>query len=252
MRIIRRIRWIIIAVVALLAVVGALAVLGGLPFSLPLDLNLSLSRTERTTWTEHVFLRARDVYRFHTLEVVQKLVFPHDFFPPNLDWRKLLDRRGDPYSYLTTQDRRYLTVYDLARQVGIDPRREDASFLVVTVRSKIGFDLSDTVYARETPEPAEVQDRWIRVEETEAGRTAYIRLPAAAIQELIIEDPGSSTYPYPDVPMPPEDWRRVSEFVAERARERIRDESLAQAQARAAEFLTTVLRAAGFDEVHLD
>lgn len=252
MKLIRRIRWIIIAVVGLLAVVGALAVIGGLPFSLPLDLTVSLTRTERTTWTEHVFLRVRDVYRFHTLEVVQKLVFPHDFFPANLDWKKLLDRRGDPYSYLTTQDRRYLAAFDLAREVGIDPRRNDAAFLVVTVRGKIGFDLSDTAYASETAQPAEVQDRWIRVEETEAGRTAYVRLPPAAIQELIIEDPGSSAYPYPDVPLPPEDWRRVSEFVAQRARERIREESLAQAEDRAAEFLTTVLRAAGFDEVHLN
>jgi hypothetical protein len=252
MKLIRRIRWIIIAVVVLLAVVGVLAVFGDLPFSLPLDLNVSLTRTERTTWTEHVFLQVRDVYRFHTLEVVQKLVFPHDFFPADVDWKKLLDRRGNPYAYLTTQDRRYLAVYDLAREVGIDPRRDDAAFLVVTVRGKIGFDLSDTVYARETAEPAEVRERWIHVDETEDGRAAYVRLPPASIQELIIEDPGSNTYPYPDVPLPPEDWRRVSEYVAQRARERIREDSLAQAETRAEAFLTSVLRAAGFQQVYVE
>jgi hypothetical protein len=77
-----------------------------------------------------------------------------------------------------------------------------------------------------------------------------VRIPEAAVTDIVIEDVDPSTYPYPDVGLNAEEWREVAEFVSKHVEARTIDEGiLSDARENARELVRSLLISAGIDQV---
>jgi hypothetical protein len=211
--------------------------------------------------TSTVTLEAvRDVYAFNTVEYVHRVVFPYDYLPDRISINGILAkiREGgdsvreilDPEEYL------YFRAYSLAIDVGIDPGG-NRDFLVVTVVATAGFDLSGSPVA--APERSGNGDGGqgprggFTVETVSSGdgeiRRVLVPAPPPIITEVRVEDI-QGDYPYPDVAIGADDWRRVADFVREQSAELPGVRNLLEtARANGEEFIRGLLRDAGYDEV---
>lgn len=221
---------------ALLIVVIGLPAVAFLFLADPLfDLDFGLI-VDRTTATSSVMaLTGRDLLRLDTLEVVHKVVFPYDFIPEELNWRVFLEQTADRGD-LSPLEQRLLDVYALSVSIGIDPASKRKDFVVITAIARIGIDLDSGMGGQQV-----VID--------DAGSVS-IDLPPVTITNLIINDPSSEEYGYPDVGMTPESWRRVTGFVAESVAKHVEAKGyFAEAELRAQEFLRRFYHQAGYDSV---
>ena len=197
--------------------------------------------------SETLLEEIRAVYRANTVEYIYKTVFPYDFYPENIDEslieRKLKNGRYDARVLLTAAEQEYLETRTLADELGLNTIKANPGFLIVTAIVHGGFDLSSVGETRPV-------DPVFFSEEYEGKRTAFVRLPDPAITEVIIEDPASGEYPYPDIAITPARWKAVSGFIAERVRPRVINEGiLLDAEAQGRRFITMFLEQAGFDDV---
>lgn len=194
---------IILAVVTVALAVGFFLV-----SDIVFDLDFGLIRDKTVSASVATLTLARDVLSLHTVEVVYKVVFPHDFVPADMDWKLFLEQveagRG-----LSLLEERYLAAYELCKDLGIKLERKRHEFVVVTAIIKAGFDLSGPVYA--APETAgTLADGYVSFDE--AGGIS-IAIPDAVITDTIIEDADTESYAYPDIRIGPEDWRKLTSFV---------------------------------------
>ena len=92
-----------------------------------------------------------------------------------------------------------------------------------------------------------------REEEVVDGRLVRriaIPLPEPEITYVLIEDRDTDSYPYPDVNLRPDGWRRVAGFVSDRVRKRTIDDGiLTEASERGRNAIRALLLGAGYDEV---
>lgn len=245
----------LLRVAVLLFGISALALglaIGGFGLELRLPDLGGLSRLfggERTVVASSVLLeQVRDLYRLNTVEYIHKAVFPHDFLPHSVDpqalARKLAGARSQEAVPLTAAEYEYLETGSLAEELGLSPEKNPTGFLIVTVTALAGFELEGFFTGRGEHEP------FLRVEETGRERTAYIDLPDPAITSLIIDDPSSGAYRYPDVRITPSQWKKLAAFVTRRVRPKLLEEGIlidAEEQGRRA--VTAFLEQAGFDRV---
>jgi hypothetical protein len=204
---------------------------------------------ERTVVASSALLeQVRDLYRLNTVEYVHKAVFPHDFLPLSVDpqalSRKLAAARTQESVPLTAAEYEYLETGSLADEIGLSPEKNPTGFLIVTVTAQAGFELESFFTGRGENEP------FLRVEQTGRERTVYIDLPDPAITSLVIDDPSSGEYRYPDVRITPSQWRKLAAFVTRRVRPKLLEEGIlidAEEQGRRA--VTAFLEQAGFDRV---
>ena len=183
--------------------------------------------------------------RLNTLEAVYKIVFPHDFFPSDLEWRPFL-RRVDSGADLSIDEVRWLEVYQLADSVGIDLTSRDNEFVVVTVTAKLGFDLDS--FAEETRNVANAAVGPVSVR---SDGSVVVSTPHVSVTDLIIDDSERQAYPYPDVGMSPDGWRRITDYVARSVPGRLEAASLfEEAEAAGRRFLTGFFNQAGYETVY--
>lgn len=223
---------------------------------LPMDIGIRLRTSTTTAVSIGVLEEIRDLYSFTTVEYIYRTVFPYDFMPQDLDIdairRKMRDARTDAdQAALSPAEFEFLRAYNLAEDIGVDPDRDEAEFLIVAVVVRAGFDLAGTVFANPAAAgPEEIEAAVAVTEEEGSRRIATVRLPPAQVVDLIVEDVSAEDYPYPDIGLSPEGWRAVSAFVSEGVRARtIADGILDRARDNGRRFVEGLLIQAGFDEV---
>ena len=239
MRLARYARFAIPLIIVTVLVVGFLFLADPL-----FNLDFGIIVDKRTATSDIVALVGRDLMSLNTVEAVYKVVFPYDFIPTDVNWRLFLTQveSGRP---LTVEEQRYLEVYHLASDIGIDLTTKRNDFVVITAIAKIGLDLdrfSDTT--------RKVVNGRIGPVSLRSDGTVIISLPPVAITELIIDDSSSADYGYPDVRVTPDGWRKISAFVTDSVSDRIADSGLFdEARDGAKRFLSIFFSEAGYESV---
>ena len=223
---------------------SGLDLLPGLP-------KLRLQRVTRFSTSSVTLTEVRELYALSTLEYVHRFVFPHDFLPDDTSIQEITRklRNGPPGAdveeILSTDELLYLRTWNLATDVGL-ARSDGFDFVVVTVVMAAGFDVSEESFAS-VGELA--TDEYV----DDDGSTHYritVPSPHAQILNTIVEDIIPDDYPYPDLAMSADNWRRVTQYVRTQP---LDEETLSRILRTAEEngrlFLDQLLRNAGFDDV---
>lgn len=210
-----------------------------------IDLREKFTRSEVTTGTASILSKMEDLFLFQSVEYVYKTVFPYDFVSADYDWRKLLDKElfGDE---LSKKERENLALYRFCEDIGISLLKRNIQFVVVTTVVRGGFDLEGTPFA--DPEGYPDPENYIKIDE-EAG-ILYLRLPPPIITDIEIEDMNSATYPYPDIDISPENYKRLVEFISMGIEERVLTEGILElAKQRGTAFIEAILLETGLEEI---
>ena len=242
---------IILVLLTILAAGVLLLPIAGKPL-LRLD---TLLRSEKTLFSSREILeRITDIHELQTVEYVYSMVFPHDFYPPELSLDDIFDRLaeggGSAEEILTSEEHAYLRAHDLARETGLPTDRRGDEFVVVTSRVAAGY-AADTLtemdqLLRVEPLDPDNDEREVRPEESRV----VVSLPPAIIVAVTIEDLNEQNYPYPAAKVDAEEWRAISSFVAEQARSRtVKEGILTKAESNARAFLRRLLEQARFAEI---
>lgn len=128
----------------------------------------------------------REISRLTTLRYIRRSVFPHDFYDPQVDWELLLNRRKwqrpeKEMQLLSTKEQEHLKLWELCQKIGLD-LEDDSCFLVISSEINIGLDLTS-------------------------------QNPKTKILDFKVRDFGSKDYPYPEVEITPEQWKKIIQFV---------------------------------------
>jgi hypothetical protein len=206
-----------------------------------------LSRETRSS-SEVLLEELGEIYRLNTVEYIYRTVFPFDYMPETTDLTDIMatirESRGSLDEVLSADQRLYFDAFNLADEVGLG----EEEFLVLTVRVFAGFDLAGTPFEGAGARGA----AYVTVEPDGSGegRRATVRIPPAEVTDIVIEDVDPATYPYPDVGLDADGWRRVAAFIAEHVEARTVDEGILEtATDNARELVTTLLLSAGIDQV---
>lgn len=244
MALLRRRLMVITVPILLIILIGMVLILLDEPI-FDIHIGSGLTKREKTAISVSVLTEVRKIFTFNTMEVVYKSVFPHDFLADDVDWDRLAVKTAKN-SPLTLKETEQWYIYNLCRDIGINPEKEIFDFVVITSIIKIGYSLEDNAYP--DPETIASIDRFVRFSE---DRTRlFLKLPESEIAEFIIEDSSSETYGYPDVDIQPEKWRELSVFVSQKMRERIREEGmLEKADEKGKDIIEKMMHDAGFKEI---
>ena len=215
------------------------------------------------TWSSStVTLQAvRDLYTFNTVEYVHRAVFPYDYLPEGISLTGILAKLRTADSTvleaLTPEEYLYFQTYNLAVDIGMDlgARRD---FVVVTIVVAAGFDLESSALARpQDPEDddgatGEVDGFRVETISTPEGdlRRAILSPPVPSVTGVRVEDIVGEDYPYPDISISADAWRRVAAFVEEQVMQMPEiAQLLVTAGTNGQDFVRDVLVRAGYNEV---
>lgn len=209
---------------------------------------LRLQRSETQASSTVTLQAVRNVYAFNTVEYVHRAVFPYDYLPDDVSLNSILatlrTAQSSVKDALTPEEYLYFQAYNLATDVGMDlgPRRD---FVVVTVLVTAGFEL--TGLDDDAPPIFRTED----VEAPEGTlRRAVVTAPTPTITDIQVEDIVKEDYPYPDVPIGADGWRRVAAFVERQVEDLPEMEKLLEiAGENGRTFVQELLLRAGYDEV---
>jgi hypothetical protein len=251
-----RLAGIAVAIVAVLIVAHYFGALSFLPEDLLSSLGVTRSRQTRSS--RIVLQEVRDVYQLNTIEYVYRTVFPYDFMDPSVSLEGILQTlrtgHGSIESLLSPVELDFFQAYNLSREVGLSVGGDQHEFIVVTVIVGAGFDLAGSILAGTSELTEEEIDSLVTIEEEGRGRdrrrTIELSLPEPVITHVLVEDRDRDSYPYPDVSIEPDEWRRIADFVSERVRRRTIEEGiLTEAAERGRAAVRSLLLRSGYDKV---
>lgn len=201
-------RIIIILIIILILAAGAIALFTGVFGGPYITLgNISLTKTSRLTGHDAILEEMKTLSQLQTVEYIYKLVFPHDYFIPGQSYEDLLSilKSGgpEPEDVLNPQELLYYRAYNLALDAGMQPNSGPYDFMVITAKVELGYDL-------ESLNPTDLITTTV---DAEGNSVSTVNLPEARILNIIIEDPDSSNYPYPDLVLDQANWKRIAGFV---------------------------------------
>lgn len=258
MRVRTIVRLLIAAIVFAAVVVVALQFDAVSVFGRRILSSVGISESRRIESSRIVLREVREVYQLSTIEYVYRTVFPYDFMDPSVSIGSIMETlrtaTGSVETLLSPEEREYFQAYNLSREVGLATGGDEYEFLVVSVVVGAGYDLSDTVLALPSALSDDELAQTVRIrEEIEDGgvvRSISLPLPETVITHVVIEDRDTASYPYPDVSIQPDGWRRVADFVSERVRERTIDDGiLTEAAERGRTAIRSLLLGSGYDRV---
>lgn len=218
-----------------------------------------ISRETRSS-SQIILEELREVYALDTVEYIYRTVFPFDYMPDTTDLADIMNTlryNSGPIDVVLSEDQElYFDAFNLADEVGL----AEEEFIVLTVRVYAGFDLAGTRLAtgkaesgagsEGSPSPDYVT---VDTDEESRRRHARVRIPPAAVTDIVIEDVDPSTYHYPDVGLDAAGWRDVAAFVAEHVEERTIEEGILEdARDNARALVRTLLLSAGIDQVSFE
>ena len=224
------------------AIVASLTVAFFLISDTVFDLDFGIIREKEVSSSAAILTQMRDVLSLNTVEAVYKIVFPYDFVPRDMNWGLFLKqyREGRPLSLL---EESYMDVYDLCEEIGISLDTKRREFVVITAIIKAGFDLSSPFFGfAETSN--DQAGSYVSIDSTGA---AAITVPPAVVTDIILEDADTQTYPYPDIGIGPEGYRKLTTFVRERIAATAESEGILElARENGKRFLKQVLMDSGY------
>ena len=188
----------------------------------------------------------RALAELNTVRYTMQRVFPYDFMDEGLSYTEVLAklaRSTEPAEeVLSPTEYRYWRSYNIALEAGLDPRPQAAEFVVVATTLYVGYDLTG------------IADEGKLVALHENAGVAEVRLPRPRVLNVVVQDVKPEEYPYPDVSLSPDAWRRVAQFVAQELTQESRPAATDQALFERAEnntesLIQTVLTEAGFEQV---
>jgi hypothetical protein len=210
--------------------------------------------SERRSSSQIIAGDVRALARLNTVRYTMQQVFPYDFVPDQATYREITEKlsasTATAAELLNEEELRAWRAYNVALEAGLDPRPDAGEFVVISTTLHLGYRLDES-------------DELVRVLEEatdpEGGsgaalrRVAEISLPEASILEILVKDVRPEQYPFPDVALSPEEWRRVAGFVREHATVQADLTELRRRARRNTErLLEGVLARAGFDEVRFE
>lgn len=140
------------------------------------------------------------------LAVVHRVVFPHDFYRPDLSVYQLLDRirRADrPAEEVLSRDELlHYRAANLAGELGLATAPGAPGYVVITTIRRYGYSVPDVIAVL-----PEIND------EPDAAATP-VTVPPATLLSFEIEDLARDRYPWGTVPLDADGVRAVSGFVA--------------------------------------
>lgn len=190
----------------------------------------------------------RELSSLATVRYFHRSVFPYDYLPPGVSLnevlRKLRGSNAEPEDILTPDEHLYLRAYNLASDIRLTSSGGTFDFVVVTLIVTAGYDFDSGV-------------REIVIEQVHGSDTrtlrAVVTLDPPKIVDVSVEDIRPSAYPYPEVALSPDGWRRVAKFVrSELIPDAVLEEVLATARANGEAFLRALFLQAGFAEVRFE
>jgi hypothetical protein len=201
---------------------------------------------ERYRSAELVSRDVRALAELNTVRYTMQRVFPYDFMDEGLSYTgvlaKLASSTEPAEDVLSPTEYRYWRTYNIALEAGLDPRPQAAEFVVVATTLYVGYELTSIADGGEL----------VTLQEN-AGR-AEVHLPRPRILNVVVQDVKPDEYPYPDVSLSPEAWRRIAQFVAEELAQESRPAATEQALFERAvnnteALIRAVLTEAGFELV---
>lgn len=219
-------------------------------------------RKTSASWS--ILEEIRSINKLETAAYEMKVVFPYDFvgneevnwsyLKQQYDWEpKMFLSKSDPAWHpggRLPDDWRHAEIYNLCRQVGLDPGRPDYRFVVISVSVRAGVDL-DLWLDGFTPKEPHDEVEGIHVSIDDSGKkTLEISAAPVKVTSFIVEDRDASLDGFPDVPLTPEGWRLLVDGLGPR----LRAMALAGGLLETAEegsriFLSGIFTAAGYDNV---
>ena len=208
------------------------------------DLDFGFVVNTRVATSEIVAVVGRNLMLLNTVEAVYKVVFPYDFVPYEMDWRQFLSQVDDGRP-LTEKETQYLETYRLAEDVGIEIKSKRNEFVVITAVAKVGLDLERFSAGKRSIGNGDAGPVSLR-----SDGAIIIVLPPVTVTEVMIDDSSSAEYEYPDVPITPDGWKRISAYVSASVTDRIAASGLfEEAKSEAKRFLRLFFGEAGYDSV---
>ncbi len=183
-----------------------------------IELNLPFSSRSRISESEILLKDIRPLFLLNTVQYTYKSVFPYDFIPPDTDPLQAY-RRYLQGVEITEREKKAAELYRLCQDSGIRLDGFSYSFVVVTSHIKGGFDLSRGPWGV-------LKNAADLISVNPSLKSMSIRLPEPAITEFIIRDETSTEYEYPDIELDAEQWRRVSDYVEQRIREKVVEDGI--------------------------
>lgn len=232
---------ILVSAAAIIAIVSALGLVT-LP-RLGIDLKLPFSSHRRISESDFILQQLRPILKLTTVEYSYKTVFPYDFIPEGVDISRAYSRyiNGEQ---LTSGEKEAAKLYRLCVDTGIRVWSSDYPFVVITTRVKGGYDLSESPWMKSGAQKEAL------VQSNSSLGSVSVLLPAPEITEFIIRDETSAEYPYPDIEVDADQWRKISEYVEERIRRRVIQEGiLDKTEENMRRFITKLLEESGWEQV---
>ncbi|MFP4484487.1 MAG: hypothetical protein ACLFO1_06495 [Spirochaetaceae bacterium] len=221
--------------------------------------NAGILTVEHRASAELVSRDVRSLAELNTVRYTMQRIFPYDFMGRGLSDRQVQEKLSSSTrpaeEILSAAELRYWRAYNIALEAGMDPRPEAAEFVVVTTTLYVGYpvdalreSVDDADGHRDAADSLVTLDT--RVVDGEERREAVVRLPEPTILNVVVQDVKPEEYPYPDVAISPDAWRRIARFVAEQSKPAtVREELFSRARSNAEELIRRVLTQAGIHDV---
>ena len=178
-----------------------------------IDLGISFIKEDKSAVSFIILEEARDAFSLNTLEIIHKAVFPYDFIPRDYNWYLLFNKSRDERN-LSSLEKEYLKVFNLARTIGINLAVRDYKFLVATATVRIGYT---------QPALSDMEKLFSLDQETGILK---VRLPEPEVTDFILEDPRAGSYGYPDIQLSPENWRMLSQYLTAEIKKKVFTEEI--------------------------
>ncbi|HDQ15365.1 MAG TPA: DUF4230 domain-containing protein, partial [Sediminispirochaeta sp.] len=184
----------------------------------------------------------RPLFELNTVEYSYKSVFPYDFIPEATDisraYAKFVRREE-----LTRQEQEAAELYRLCAEAGIRIWSGDYPFVVITSRVKGGYQLAGSRWSS-------LDGGASPIKVNPSLNTIEIELPPATITSFVIRDETSDEYPYPDLRVDAESWKKITGYVEEKIRQKvIEDGILRKTEELNREALRRILKEAGWKNI---
>ena len=222
-------------------ILSAAAVGGGI--HLKFDPGFEILKINRNSSSQTLSITSQDLANLYTAETFWDMVFPHDFFPSQGEWKNFLakQRKNQP---LEPKEWEWAQLQNLCRQIGFSPSPGGTKFLALRVVVKAGFDLSSPLAENQ----GESDTPLLRREED----SVVVSSPPVSILKILLEDPRRETYPFPDTSLTPEQLRLITGYVARVAEKRAQGPLLEKARKTGRALITRLLEDAGIQAVRFE
>jgi len=139
------------------------------------------------------------------------------------------------YEFLSEIEIDKLKLFNQCKAIGINLGSNIYDFVVITSIVKAGLNLEKGFHSED-----------IIIE----GKNITLKIPKTVITNFTIEDPDSSSYPYPDIDVTPMQWKQITDYVEEKIRLKVTEDGLLKnAELRGNEFIKSMLLESGWENV---